>query len=278
MTGRRVAAVIGSPIGHSLSPTIHRAAFAAAGLDWDYVAFDVPAGHGAAAVEAMRTLGLVGLSVTMPHKDDVFAAVDRREPAAEAMRSVNTVSWDGDELVGASTDGDGFVASLAEHGIDPGGCSIAVLGAGGAARSVVDALGRAGAGEIVVVNRTAERAAQAAALATVARAGAPADIAAADIVVNATNVGMGVDPASGGPADVPCDPDLLHPEQVAVDLVYHPLLTPWLAAASARGVRTLDGLGMLVHQAALQQLRWTGRMPDVAVMRAAAEQELRRRR
>ena len=112
MSQRRVAALIGSPVAHSLSPAIHQAAFDAAGVDWAYVAFDVAPGRAAAAIDAMRVLGLAGMSVTMPHKHDVAAAVDRLDPAAEALGSVNTVSWHDDELVGSSTDGAGFVSSL----------------------------------------------------------------------------------------------------------------------------------------------------------------------
>ncbi len=276
MSVGRLAAVIGSPVEHSLSPVIHRAAFAAAGDDWSYVAFDVAPGDAAAAVEAMRTLGIAGLSVTMPHKDAVAAAVDRLDPAASALGAVNTVSWDGDELVGSSTDGAGFVASLAAEGVEVEGASVAVIGAGGAARSVVDALGRAGAAAIVVLNRTAERGEVAARLADVARPGTADDISSADIVVNATSVGMGVR-GDAGPSELPCDPDLLGPMHVCADLVYHPLETTWLRAAAERGARTIDGLGMLVEQAALQQEIWLGRAPDVAVMRAAAMEELERR-
>lgn len=274
MTLRRLAALIGSPVEHSLSPVIHQSAFDAVGTEWSYVAFDVAPGNAAAAVEAMRVLGIRGMSVTMPHKQAVAEAVDRLDPAAAALRSVNTVSWDGDELVGSSTDGAGFVASLAEIGIDVAGARITVIGAGGAARSVVDALGRAGAGEIAVVNRTADRAGLAASLAEVAKVGDLADITTADIVVNATSVGMGVRSDAAGPADLPCPVTLLHPEQVVVDLVYHPLHTAWLHGADAVGARTVDGLGMLIHQAALQQQVWTGRHPDVSVMRSAAEAAL----
>lgn len=270
MSHRRVAALIGSPVEHSLSPVIHQAAFDAAGVAWTYVAFDVAAGSAADAIAAMRALGLRGLSVTMPHKHDVAAAVDRLDPAAEALASVNTVSWDGDELVGSSTDGWGFVNSLAEVGIDVAGTRVAVIGAGGAARSVIDALGRAGATSISIVNRTPERAAAASSLADVAAVGSVGDIAGSDIVVNASSVGMGVDPAIATPLDLACDPALLHPEQVVVDLVYHPLQTAWLTHATDLGARTIDGLGMLIHQAALQQMAWLGAIPDVAVMRCAA--------
>lgn len=271
---RRLAALIGSPVEHSLSPVIHQAAFDAAGVDWTYVAFDVAAGGGRGALDAMRVLGIAGLSVTMPHKREVAEAVDRLEPAARALQSVNTVSWDGEQLVGSSTDGAGFVASLAEAAIDVADARVVVIGAGGAARSVIDALGRAGAAAISVVNRTRAHAESAATLAGVASVGIVGDVSRADIVVNATNVGMGRDPLRSTPDDLPCDPALLRGDQVVVDLVYHPLRTAWLVAADALGARTVDGLGMLIHQAALQQVRWIGVQPDTRVMRTAAEAAL----
>jgi len=271
---RRLAALIGSPVEHSLSPVIHQAAFDATGIEWVYLSFDVADGDAAAALDAMRVLGIAGMSVTMPHKRAVADLVDRLEPAARALRSVNTVSWDGDDLVGSSTDGAGFVASLVEIGIDVADSRVAVIGAGGAARSVIDALGRAGATDITVLNRTREHAELAATLASAASVGIPSDVTRADIVVNATNVGMGVDPADAGADDLACDPALLRPEQVVADLVYHPLRTAWLRAADGLGARTVDGLGMLIHQAALQQETWLGERPDTAAMRAAAEAAL----
>ena len=274
MTARRLAALIGSPVEHSLSPVIHQAAFDAAGGDWTYAACDVAAGRADDALAAMRVLGIAGLSVTMPHKHQVADAVDRLDPAAASLRSVNTVSWDGDDLVGSSTDGAGFVASLTEAGIDVSGARVAVIGAGGAARSVIDALGRAGAGAISVINRTSERAESASVLAAVASVGTGADIARADLVVNASSVGMGVETGAASQADLPCDIELLGPTQIVADLVYHPLRTAWLVRADRVGARTIDGLGMLVHQAALQQQAWLGRLPDVAVMRRAAEDAL----
>ena len=267
-----IAGVIGSPVAHSLSPAIHNAAFQAAGLDWVYVAFEVAPGRGAAALDAMRVLGLRGLSVTTPHKEDVAAAVDELAPAAKALRSVNTVAVAEDGgLIGHSTDGDGFVAALGEAGVGLVGVVVAVVGAGAAARSVIDAVGRAGAGEIVVVNRTPARAEEAVRLAAAARIGAPDDIPAADVVVNATPVGL-------DSSAVPFDAGRLRPGQVVADLVYHPLETRLLAAARERGCQIVDGLAMLVHQAVLQQELWTGRRPDPDAMRAAALAELSRRR
>lgn len=265
----KVAAVIGHPVRHSLSPALHNAAFSASGAPWVYVAFEVAPGDAPAAVAAMRTLGLGGLSVTMPHKEDIAAAVDVLTPAAAALRSVNTVvrrpdGW----LEGHSTDGDGFVASLLAAGVDPHGRTTVVVGAGAAGRAVVDALARAGAGRVGVMNRNRERAGAAAALAGAAGEVVEADaIATADIVVNATSVGMGSD-------ELPFDVDLLHAGQVVADLVYHPLDTALLRAARQAGATTVDGLGMLVHQAALQQQLWLGALPDTTVMRDAALREL----
>lgn len=270
ITGRtRVAAVIGHPVEHSLSPALHNAGFASLALDWVYAAFDVAPGAAADGLAAMRTLGLGGLSVTMPHKEDVAAAVDVLDPAAAALRSVNTVVplRDG-RLAGYSTDGDGFVASLAAAGHPVDGRSVCVLGAGGAARSIVEALARNRAAAVVVVNRSAERAAVAARLAGDAgRVGGAADVVGAEIVVNATSVGMGT-------RELPLDASLLHGEHVVADIVYHPRRTALLDAADAVGAAIVDGLGMLVHQAAMQQALWTGHTPDVVAMQAAADREL----
>jgi len=265
----RVVGVIGSPVRHSLSPAIHNAAFAAAGLDWLMVAFEVVPGAAPAALAGMRAFGIAGLAVTMPHKDAVAATVDALDPAAAALGTANTVVMQPDgRLTGYSTDGAGFLASLSDAGVDPRDLKVAVLGAGGAARSVIDALARGGAGRIAIVNRSADRAAVAAALAgEVGVVGDSSDIAAADLVINATSIGMGTDHA-------PCDLDLIHSQQIVADLVYHPLETTLLAAARVAGAKAIDGLGMLVHQAAIQQQLWTGVRPDPVAMRAAAEHEL----
>ncbi len=156
-------------------------------------------------------------------------------------------------------------------GFDPDAKRCLVIGAGGAARAVTLALAEAGAAEVVVLNRTPSRAEATAALAgTVGRVGSGADVAGAELVVQATPIGM-----AGGDADasdaLPIDPDALHDGQVVVDLVYHPLETSLLAAAKQRGAVPVSGLGMLVHQAALALERWTGRAVPVEAMWAAAE-------
>ena len=268
-----VVGVIGDPVAHSLSPLLHNTAFAALGLDWVSVGFAVPAGGAAAALAAMRTLGLAGLSVTMPHKAAVAAAADRCTPVATRLGAANCIVAEQGSLVADNTDGEGFVASLAEAGWAPGGRRCLVLGAGGAARAVVLALAEGGAEEVWVVNRSPERGAAAAALAGPAgRAGQPGEAQGlaerADLVVNATPVGM----ADTGSFDAVTlvDPDRCAAGQVVADLVYHPLETAWLRRAAAAGATTVGGLGMLVHQAAAQLERWTGRPAPVAAMTEAA--------
>jgi len=275
----RVAALIGSPARHSLSPAILNAGFDALGLDWVFVVHEVPPGQGEAALAAVRTLGLGGLSVTMPHKAAAAGAVDERTPVAEALGAVNCVFWSGDRLVGDNTDGAGFLDALRlDEGVDPDGRACVVVGAGGAGRAVVRALADAGAAEVVVVNRSPEPARRAAALAGAGgRVGTVDDVAKAEIVVNATPVGMAgtaasaAAAASGGAASqLPFAPDLLRTGQVVVDLIYHPLTTPLLTEAAERGLTAVNGLGMLVHQAAHAFRRWTGEEPPVPVMAAAA--------
>jgi shikimate dehydrogenase len=265
----RLAVVIGSPIRHSLSPTIYNAAFAACGLDWAFVALEVAEREASHALTGMRAFGIEGMSVTMPHKADVARAVDRMTDDARVLNAVNCVVRGADGLLtGHNTDGVGFLDTLRmDHHVDPMGWRVVVIGAGGAARSVVAALTEAGAGEVIVVNRDRMRARNAADLAgSIGRVGDPSEVAGADLVVNATPVGM-----MGLREPLPVDHDLLHPGQVVVDLVYSPRRTRLLYEAEVRGAQVVEGIGMLVHQAAHQFRLWTGREPPVAVMRAAAE-------
>ncbi len=279
--GTQLVGVIGSPIAHSLSPLLHNAAFVALGLagSWHSLAFEVAPGRAAGALDAMRRAAISGLSVTMPHKADVAALVDERTDVARRLDAVNCIVNRDDVLLGANTDGEGFVASLARGAaFTPDGRRCLVIGAGGAARAVVLALADAGASQVAVLNRTPERAVTAAALAgpagsvVPAGAGALAEaVGAADLVVNATPVGMLGAPTSGGAHDWLVSPRLLHAGQVAADLVYAPRPTAWLVDAAAAGARTVDGLGMLVHQAAAQLVLWTGAEAPVQAMWAAAE-------
>ncbi len=267
----RVAAVIGHPVRHSLSPVLHNAAFRAAGLDWVYLAFEVEADGLESALGGVRALGIDGLSVTMPHKTATAGLVDRLSPVAEALQAVNTVVRRGGELVGENTDGDGFLAALrADEGFEPEGRRCLVVGAGGAARAVIRALAGAGAAEVVVVARRADAAAAAVTLAgPVGQVGGADQVADAELVVQATPVGMAGAGLGLGEA-LPIDPDRLAPGQLLVDLIYEPSTTPLVAAARDRGVAAVNGLGMLVHQAAIAFRLWTGAEAPLPVLSAAA--------
>ena len=277
-----VVGVIGSPVAHSLSPLLHASAFSALGLgdEWRSFAFEVPPGGAAGALEAMRRADIRGVSVTMPHKAEVVAGVDECSGVARRLGAVNCVVNRDGSLWGTNTDGEGFVSSLRRGaGLDPAGRRCVVVGAGGAARAVVLSLAQAGAAEVAIVNRTPERAYEAAALADPVGAVVPLTdrsvaeaVVAADLVVNATPVGMagvGRD-VGGGPGEWLVPPELLASGQVAADLVYAPRPTRWLAVAADCGATVLDGLGMLVHQAAAQLVLWTGREPPVEAMWDAA--------
>jgi shikimate dehydrogenase len=258
-------------VDHSLSPVLHNAAFAALGLDWVYVALPVERGDVAAAIAGARALGLVGLSVTMPHKGPVAAQMDQLSATAQRLGAVNTVIRQGSELVGESTDGDGFLAALrTDAGWDPAGRRCLVLGAGGAARAVILALADAGAAAVSVVARRPNAGEEAAALA--GRAGTVASIEAvadAELIVNATPVGM-TDGLGSDDLPLGLDRSRLGPGQLVVDLIYAPSSTPLLEAARAAGAGLANGLGTLIHQAALQSRLWTGMAPPLEVLSAAA--------
>lgn len=269
----RSAGVIGMPVRHSLSPTIFNAAFEAAGLDWAYLAFEVPEGAAGLAMGGVRALGLEGVSVTMPHKAAVIPALDRLTADAAALDAVNCVHRAGHELVGHNTDGPGFVDGLQiDEGLELAGRTATVVGAGGAARAVIRALAGAGVHRIAVVNRSADAADRAVALAPgVARTGRPEEVGDTDLVINATPLGMGVVVGADGSAEpFPLDPERLGTGQVVVDLIYHPATTPLLREARARGLVAVNGLGMLIHQAAHAFRTWTGEEPPLEAMSAAA--------
>jgi shikimate dehydrogenase len=264
-----VTGIIGLPVGHSRSPAIHNAAYRALGLDWVYVAFPVAVGSVHEALVGLRALGAAGCNVTMPHKAEAARACDTLDDTAAALAVVNTVVVRDGDLLGAATDGAGFVDAAAEADVELDGARVLLLGAGGAAREITHALGHGGA-RVAVAARRPEAACAAAALAPGARSVAWADldeaVAASDVVVNATPLGMRHEPP-------PFDAARLHAGQVVLDAVYEPDETPLLAAARARGARALNGLGMLVHQAARSFTLFTGEPAPLDVMRAAARGE-----
>lgn len=290
-----VVAVIGDPVAHSLSPLLHNAAFDALGMDWVSVAYTVNEHECEAALDGMRALKMAGLSVTMPLKTRAASLMDRLTPTAEVLGAVNCVTLSDGLLTGDSTDGEGFVASLRELcDADLHAMRCAIVGTGGAARAVAYALGVNGAGDIAIVGRSPARVDATVAVAgTAGRAGSSDDISTVDLIVQATPVGMtgrgrgasGGEAAGRGASDdreegitggragesagMPFDPNLLREGQLLVDLIYHPEVTPIMDAAALRGVRAVNGLGMLVHQAALQIARWCEVDPPVEAMWAA---------
>ena len=257
----RIAAVIGDPVSHSLSPRLHNAAFAALELDWMYVACHVPEGYGADAVEDMRTLGFKGLSVTMPHKAAVASAVDGLSATAAKLGVVNCVRVEDEQLIGENTDGIGLLNSIrAQMAIEVEDLRVVIVGAGGAARSVALTMVENGS-TVGIYNRTNSSAVQVVEIvggtSSVVQQNAIRD---AELIINATPLGM----AANDP--MPFDVDLLRDGQSVVDLIYKPAKTTLLKEAEARGLQTLNGLGMLLYQAGEQFRLWTGQQPPIRAM------------
>jgi shikimate dehydrogenase len=272
--------IIGHPIGHSLSPAMHNAAFKKLGLDALYVPFAVPPERLDAAISAIKPLGLCGLNVTLPHKSAVMKLLDRIEPDAQAIGAVNTIVREGEALVGSNTDAPGLQRALREASLPLTAAKVTVLGAGGAARAAVVGLARAGVAEIYVAARRESAAAQLVSQlkATVADVRLEScsfaidalqrRFAATDLLVQATSATLGSgDAANQFTAHLPLD--ALSARSAVVDLVYDPLETSLLVAAKRRGLHCVDGLGMLLHQGAIAFERWTGRTAPIEAMRAA---------
>lgn len=281
----RVAAVIGWPVEHSLSPAIHNAWFQEVGSDWAYVALPVESLHLADAISGVRALGIGGLSVTMPHKETIIEHLDSVDEMATTLRAVNCVSVVGGQLRGTNTDGDGCCDAIERQcGVSVRDKHVALLGAGGTARAIAAAMMRRGA-HVRVVNRSVARAHELVEMCETLKAavtsettevgsvvvGGADDIASSAIVVNATSVGMNT-------TEHPCDIALVNQSAIVMDAVYSPLRTSWLEAAATKGAVTVDGLWMLIHQAIRQQQWWFGVEPDPMIMRTAAERELAHRR
>ena len=261
----RVAGIIGWPVEHSLSPAMHNAAFEALGLNWIYAAFPVEPERVGEAIRGLAAAGCAGLNVTIPHKQAVIEHCSEVSAAVAAIGAANTLVPDGAGGFRAdNTDAAGFLRALDEQApLDVAERDVLVIGAGGAARAVVFALRSRGA-RVRVANRTHARAAELGdpvpfvpqALETVAARSA--------LVVNTTSLGLHGD---GVPDALPLAG--LGSHQVVADIVYRPGGTPWLAAAASQGARTVDGLGMLLHQGAAAFEQWTGEVAPVEVMRAA---------
>ncbi len=271
------AAVLGWPASHSLSPRLHGYWLGELGINGTYRAINVEPEKFSGKLHALAAKGYKGFNVTLPHKEAALAAVDEADAEARRIGAVNTIVVGGDgRLLGSNTDGYGFIENLKANpaGLDAGaiitGGPAVVLGAGGAARSVVAALDNAGAPEIRVVNRTVEKARamahdishdigreKGAAIGVFSWPEREKALTGAALLVNATALGMG-----GGTA-LEIALDNLPPGALVTDIVYTPLITPLLAAAARRGNPTVDGLGMLIHQARPGFNAWFGAWPEI---------------
>ena len=269
--------VIGNPVKHSLSPVILNAAFREAKINWVYTAFETPEEKLADAIDGIRALGIAGLSVTMPHKAKVCSLLDEISDSAQTLNAVNCIVNDAGKLEGHNTDGDGFLDAVKhDAGLDVAGKKVLVVGSGGSARSIIHSLGKAGAAEIAVINRTKKKALDALELAgSVGRYVEETEIhevvSEANLVVNATPIGM-LD--TDDTANFPIEPNLFSKGQLAIDLIYHPISTPWMEALRDLEVEAHGGLSMLIFQAARAFKLWTGKEAPVDAMRKAAMDEI----
>lgn len=280
MMSMNVYCILGFPVAHSRSPAMHNRAFETLGLNARYVPFAVAPEKLADAVRGLRALGICGANVTLPHKTAIMPWLDEVDPVARQIGAVNTIVRDGERLRGTNTDAEGLTRALREAGAKLEGARATVLGAGGAARASVVGLAHAGAKQVHVAARQRERAE---ALAADLRASLPdvtlhaTDLQASsltpvfaetDLLVQATSATLdSAQDAQGFTHGLPLD--ALPTRAWVTDLVYKPLRTAVLRAAAARGLATVDGLGMLLHQGALAFELWTGNPAPLAPMRAA---------
>lgn len=278
LTGHtRIVGVIGDPVAHSRSPQMHNAAFAKAGLDYVYVPFHVRPDDLAAAIAGFKAINVVGINVTLPHKQAVIPFLTSISREAELIGAVNTLTFVDGNIHGDNTDAPGVLQALEENGNTSGtpvGENVVVLGAGGAARAVVVALALRGVAAITIANRTVEKAVS---LATemdqktgVSMQGMgltderlPLSVRESKLLVNTATISMDVT------HPLLISADWLQPNTIVYDIVYTPPVTPLMQAATERGCQTLGGIGMLVHQGAIAFEKWTGVAPCTETMRQA---------
>ncbi len=273
--------LLGHPVAHSLSPTMHNRALASLAIEARYHLLDCTPEQLSATMGVLRAQNVLGCNITIPHKEAACRWVDRLTPVAQAVGAINTVYKRDGELIGTNTDAAGFIRALGEElHFAPRGKTVVVLGAGGAARACVWALLDAGVGRLIILNRSLDRATR---LAQELGALFPGQYClageftthhlidwarCADLLVNATSIGMGEE----------CSPwpdDQVMPQQLSVfDLVYHPLETSLIRQARAHGLPAVGGLGMLLYQGAEAFSLWTEREAPIAIMRAALQERL----
>jgi len=276
----RFCAVLGHPIKHSASPAMQNAGIATLGLNWRYLAFDVRPDQLRTAIEGARTMGFVGLNLTVPHKLLAMEMVDALDASAKLWGAVNTIRFEADAsgktlARGFNTDADAITRSLSEDlGLELRGAKVLLLGAGGAGRTAALKLAAEGAGELFLVNRTESKAVSVAD--EIRRRNPSVKVVVGypkspiDLVLNATSLGLKPDDA------LPFDEHQFSLKQTrtAYDMVYRPAETPFLQAAKVAGSQTANGLGMLLYQGAKSLEIWTGKTTPLAAMRAALEQNV----
>jgi shikimate dehydrogenase len=272
ITGQtRVLAVIGDPVSHSRSPELHNAWIRDAGLDAAYVALNAQGTKPIDSLKALAALGFHGANVTLPHKEAALAAADTVSPVARRIGAANTLIVQPDRTLQAdNTDAAGFINALREARPEwtADSARVVLLGAGGAARAIAAGLAEAGVAELRIVNRTKAKA-EALAHFMEGKSGSTwtwdesnTALDGATLVINATSRGLkGIDPLE-------IDFSSTDPTAIVVDAVYAPLETAFLKSAAAQGRATVDGLGMLIHQAALSFRHWFGVTPDTTKARA----------
>jgi shikimate dehydrogenase len=277
----RVCAIIGDPVEHSLSPVMHNAAFKELGLNLVYVAFTVTSTELKTAVLGAKSLGLRGLNVTMPHKNAVMSHLDEVDSTAKSIGAVNTVLNNQGKLIGYNTDGSGAMIALQENGVYPEEKKLVLLGAGGAAKAIAYQAAQ-DVEELVILNRTAEKAKKLAealkSFGAKVKAGTLSfevlkqELPTTDILVNATSAGMHPD------VDIsPVPSDLLHSDLSVMDIIYNPLETKFLKDAKSAGAKVVSGIEMLLYQGAVAFEIWTNCPAPIEVMREAALNELEKR-
>lgn len=281
----KIFGILGYPIHHTLSPIMQNAAFDGLSLPCHYLQFEVHPDHLERAVRGIIPLDIHGLNITLPHKEAVIPYLDELAGTAKQMGAVNTIARRGDALIGHNTDGEGFIRSLTEAGIDPSGKRVLLLGAGGVARSVSFSLAETGVSEMVFITRNKDRGEGLAKALRSLFPGlkisvVPSDLTAdghlvwhpaehlPTILVNATPLGMKKEDP------LPFPESSLRPGWVVVDLVYRPRETPLLRSAKRVGAQGVPGIGMLLHQGALAFEIWLKEKAPLSLMREALERAL----
>ena len=270
----KVLGIFGYPIKHSLSPAMQNAAIRQLGLDMIYVSWEVKPGALKVALDGVRAMGIRGINLTIPHKEEALKYLDEISDEVRIIGAANTVVNNNGVLTGHNTDGRGLLLSLKEnHQFSPSGKSAVIIGAGGAARGIAASLALSGTSKILIANRTTEKATTLAkelsgkiSATTFLYTGLDSDeikafLPKADILINASSAGM------NGENDLDLPINLLPVDAIVADIVYKPLETTLLSKARKLGLKREDGLGMLACQGAMGFELWTGKSPPTAMMK-----------